>query len=43
VKLQFQGDRALFDLSSVLSVMPPSRNQLHQVLQVLRSLTESTK
>jgi Type I restriction enzyme R protein N terminus (HSDR_N) len=41
VKLQFQGDRALFDLSSVLSVMPPSRNQLHQVLQILRSLAST--
>jgi hypothetical protein len=38
MKLQFQDDRALFDLSAVLSVMPPSRNQLHQVLQVFRSL-----
>jgi Type I restriction enzyme R protein N terminus (HSDR_N) len=43
VKLQSQGDRALFDLSAVLSVMPPSNNQLPQVVQILRSLTESTK
>ncbi|NJM48655.1 MAG: hypothetical protein HC860_22875 [Alkalinema sp. RU_4_3] len=41
VKLQAEGDRALFDLSAVLSVMQPSRNQLAQVVQVLRSLAST--
>lgn len=40
VKLQSarQADRALLDLSAVLSVMPPSRSQLPQVVQILKGL-----
>jgi Type I restriction enzyme R protein N terminus (HSDR_N) len=41
VKLQSQGDRALVDLSAILSVMPPSRSQLPQVVQILKSLADS--
>jgi Type I restriction enzyme R protein N terminus (HSDR_N) len=40
VKLQSQGDRAIVDLSAILSVMPPSRSQLPQVVQVLKSLAQ---
>jgi hypothetical protein len=41
VKLQSQDDRALVDLSAILSVMPPSRSQLPQVVQILKSLADS--
>jgi predicted type IV restriction endonuclease len=40
VKLQSQGDRAIVDLSAILSVMPPSRSQLPQVVQILKSLAQ---
>jgi hypothetical protein len=38
VKLQARDSQAIFDLSAVLSVMPPSRSQLPQVVRVLKSL-----
>ncbi len=38
VKLQGQEARAIVDLSAILSVMPPSRSQLPQVVQILKSL-----
>ncbi len=40
VKWQSQGDRAIVDLSAILSVMPPSRSQLPQVIQILKSLAQ---
>jgi Type I restriction enzyme R protein N terminus (HSDR_N) len=41
VKLQSQGERAVVDLSAILSVMPPSRSQLPQVVQMLKWLAQS--
>jgi Type I restriction enzyme R protein N terminus (HSDR_N) len=40
VKLQAQDARTIVDLSAILSVMPPSRSQLPQVVQVLKSLAQ---
>jgi hypothetical protein len=40
VKLQFQGNRSMVDLSAILSVMPPSRSQLPQVVQILKSFAQ---
>jgi hypothetical protein len=40
VKLQSQSERAIVDLSAILSVMPPSRSQLPQVVQILKSLAQ---
>jgi Type I restriction enzyme R protein N terminus (HSDR_N) len=40
VKLQSQGERAIVDLSVILSVMPPSQSQLPQVVQILKSLAQ---
>jgi hypothetical protein len=37
---QVQSDRILFDLSDVLSLMPPSRSQLPQVIQILKSIAQ---
>jgi hypothetical protein len=36
VKLQVQGEMNWFDVSVILSVMPPSRSQLPQMMQVLK-------
>jgi hypothetical protein len=41
VKLQAQGEWAGVDLSAILSVMPPSRSQLPQVVQILKGLARS--
>jgi predicted type IV restriction endonuclease len=40
VKLQSQGNRSMVDLSAILSVMPPSRSQLPQVVQILKSFAQ---
>jgi Type I restriction enzyme R protein N terminus (HSDR_N) len=40
VKLQAQEARTIVDLSAILSVMPPSRSKLPQVVQILKSLAQ---
>ncbi|MBE9033390.1 type I restriction enzyme HsdR N-terminal domain-containing protein [filamentous cyanobacterium LEGE 11480] len=40
VKLQAEQNQTWFDLSAVLSVMPPKRSQLPQVVQILKSLVQ---
>jgi hypothetical protein len=42
IKLNLESSKILFDLSEVLSIMPPTRSQLPQVVQVLKSLANQS-
>jgi hypothetical protein len=42
IKLNLQSSKILFDLSEVLSIMPPTRSQLPQVVQILKSLANQS-
>ncbi len=42
IKLNLESSKILFDLSQVLSIMPPTRSQLPQVVQVLKSLANQS-
>lgn len=42
IKLNLQSNKILFDVSEVLSIMPPTRSQLPQVVQVLKSLANQS-
>ena len=41
VKLEQNAQKIEFDLSDIFSVLPPSRNQLPIVLQILKSLAQT--
>ncbi len=42
IKLNLESSKILFDLSEVLSIMPPTRSQLPQIVQILKSLANQS-